>query len=57
MHILVLNGSPAADNSVTLHTALYVEKFFPEDEFTYINGKIESKNISVYDYINHYTFC
>ena len=25
-------------------------------EFTYVNGKIESKNISVYDYINHELF-
>ena len=29
MNILVINGSPKGENSVTLQTALYLEKLFP----------------------------
>jgi len=30
MKILILNGSPKGKYSVTLHTALYLEKKFPQ---------------------------
>lgn len=33
MKVLILNGSPSGDNSITLYTMLYIEKFFPECEF------------------------
>ena len=37
MKILVLNGSPKGDNSITLHTCLFLEKKFPEHNFSYLN--------------------
>ena len=37
MKILVLNGSPKGDNSITLHTCLFLEKKFPEHSFSYLN--------------------
>ena len=33
MKILVLNGSPAGENSVTLYTVKFIEKHFPEHTF------------------------
>ncbi len=33
MHILVLNGSPKGENSITLQTVRYLEKRFPEEVF------------------------
>ena len=33
MNILVLNGSPKGDYSITLHTCLYLQKKFPEHTF------------------------
>lgn len=33
MNILVLNGSPAGGDSVTLYTALYIQKHFPGHKF------------------------
>lgn len=38
MNILVINGSPGGDNSITLYTALYLEKLFPEHNFSYLNA-------------------
>ncbi|MEG1555246.1 MAG: NAD(P)H-dependent oxidoreductase [Bacteroidales bacterium] len=35
MNVLVLNGSPKGNNSVTLYTALFLEKKFPQDRFVY----------------------
>ena len=37
MKILVLNGSPKGDNSITLQTCLFLEKKFPEHQFGYLN--------------------
>ena len=37
MNILVLNGSPKGDNSITLQTILYLEKLFPENNFNILN--------------------
>ena len=37
MKILVINGSPKGDNSITLHTCLFLEKKFPEHQFSYLN--------------------
>ena len=33
MNVLVLNGSPKGAYSITLHTALYLEKLYPEHHF------------------------
>ena len=38
MEILVINGSPSGKNSITLHTALYLEKLFPDQRFFYLNA-------------------
>ena len=37
MNILILNGSPKGDNSITLHTCLFLEKRFPYHRFSYVN--------------------
>lgn len=37
MNILVLNGSPKGNNSITLHTCLFLEKRFPDHRFCYLN--------------------
>ena len=37
MKICVVNGSPRAKYSVTLHTSLYLEKRFPEHSFTFVD--------------------
>ncbi len=36
MKILVLNASPKGTNSITVHTALYLQALHPEHEFTFI---------------------
>ncbi len=33
MNILVLNGSPKGDNSITLQTVYYLQKLYPQDTF------------------------
>ncbi len=33
MNIVVLNGSPAGQNSITLYTLLYIQKHFPEHHY------------------------
>ena len=37
MKILVLNGSPKGNYSITLHTVLYLQKLYPEHEFEIIH--------------------
>ena len=37
MKILVLNGSPKGENSITLQTALYLEKLYAEHSFEYLH--------------------
>lgn len=37
MRILILNGSPKGDYSITLQTAKYLEKIFNEHSFDYLN--------------------
>ena len=43
MKILVVNGSPKGNNSITLQTVLYLEKLFPEQEFAYLNAGAQIK--------------
>lgn len=44
MNILVLNGSPKGDYSITLHTVLYLKELYPQDNFKilHIGQKIRS---------------
>lgn len=37
MNVLVLNGSSKSEYSITLHTALYLEKKFPEHKFHFLH--------------------
>ena len=37
MNILILNGSPAGDESITLQTVRYIQKLFPGHEWTQLN--------------------
>ena len=37
MKVLILNGSPAGDNSITLQTMLYIEKHFPGHTYAQLN--------------------
>ena len=37
MKILILNGSPAGDNSITLQTIRYLQKHFPDHDYTQLN--------------------
>ena len=38
MNILVINGSPKGKNSITLHTALFLEKKFAGHSFSYLDA-------------------
>ena len=38
MNILVINGSPKGNNSITLHTCLYLEKKFPQHKFEVLHA-------------------
>ncbi len=37
MNILIVNGSPKGNYSITLHTCLYIQKKFPEHRFDVLN--------------------
>ena len=37
MKILVINGSPTGDDSITLQTVLYIKKHYPKHEYEFIN--------------------
>ena len=37
MQVLVINGSPSGKNSITLQTALFIEKHFKKIEFRYLH--------------------
>lgn len=37
MNVLVINGSPRTDNSLTLQTVLFLQKKFCDDKFTFLN--------------------
>ena len=45
MNILILNGSPSGDSSITLQTMLYIQKLFPEHEYRQINAAQKIKAI------------
>ena len=45
MNILVINGSPKGDNSITLQTVLYLEKLHPEHTFHILNAGAKIKSL------------
>ena len=50
MHILVINGSPKGENSITLQTVLYLKKLYPQHSFEMLHAgqriKALEKNFS-----------
>ncbi len=38
MRVLIVNGSPAGDDSITLQTMRYIQKFHPEHEYELLNA-------------------
>lgn len=36
MKVLIINGSPKGKNSTTLYTSLFLEKRFPEHQFSFL---------------------
>ena len=38
MNVLVINGSPAGKDSITLQTVLYIQKFFPSVTFSFLHA-------------------
>ena len=45
MNILILNGAPAGDNSITLQTMLYIQKYFPDQTYEQLNVGLKIKAI------------
>ena len=45
MNILILNGSPSGDDSITLQTLRYIELFHPEHTFSILNVALTIKKI------------
>ena len=45
MNILVINGSPKGENSVTLQTMLYLEKCYPNNSFEYLHAGQKIKSL------------
>ncbi|MBQ3664317.1 MAG: NAD(P)H-dependent oxidoreductase [Clostridia bacterium] len=45
MKILVINGSPKGENSITLQTVLYLEKLHPEHDFSFLNVGAEIRKL------------
>ncbi len=37
MHIVIVNGSPKGNHSITLHTCLYIQKLFPQHSYEILN--------------------
>ena len=48
MNILILNGSPAGENSITLQTMLYMEKLFPGHDYRQLNVASRIRSIEKY---------
>ena len=45
MNILILNGAPAGDSSITLQTMLYIQKYFPDQTYEQLNVGLKIKAI------------
>jgi len=44
MKVLVINGSPKGEYSITLQTSLYLQKKFPEHEFEFLRAGQQIKS-------------
>lgn len=45
MKVLIINGSPKGEYSITLHTALYLQKRFTECEFEVLHAAKKIKSL------------
>ena len=45
MNVLVINGSPKGNNSITLQTVLYLEKLNPQHQFDILNAGAKIKSL------------
>ena len=45
MNILVINGSPKGENSITLQTVRYLEKLNPQHEFTVLDVGMKIRSL------------
>ena len=45
MNILIINGSPAGEESITLQTVEYINKLFPEHEYVHLNVGQQIKSL------------
>ena len=45
MNILIINGSPTGDDSITLQTMLYIRRFFPSHEYRQLNVGRQIKSL------------
>ena len=43
MNILVISGSPKGNDSIALHTCLFLEKKFPGHSFSYLHAGAKIK--------------
>ena len=45
MNVLILNGAPTGDNSITLQTMLFLQKYFPEQSYEQLNVGLKIKAV------------
>lgn len=45
MKVLVVNGSPKGENSITLHTCLYLKEHFPQIEWSFLDAGRKIKQL------------
>ena len=43
MKVLIVNGSPKGKNSTTLYTSLFLQKRFPEHQFSFLEPGLRIK--------------
>ena len=45
MNVLIMNGAPTGDNSITLQTMLFLQKYFPEQSYEQLNVGLRIKAV------------
>ena len=45
MNVLIMNGAPTGDNSITLQTMLFLQKYFPEQSYEQLNVGLKIKAV------------
>ena len=53
MRILIINGSPSGDDSITLQTVRYIGKFFPEHQYELLTVGQKIRGIIFYIDLEH----